>query len=136
MPKMQHDTMHARHVHCRWEAHECLRDARPCSARADPYGNVDAGAYRRVMHMESRRWTGAGVEVVPGARSRHFSNLEKLTFAFWAVCDSVGPDVWHGEVWFGSQRLLVTEPANDENAAGRLAENALESKIVALFADN
>lgn len=43
------------------------------------------------IHLERKRFTGTGVEVRPGARDRHHSNLEKLSFSFWVVCDSVDP---------------------------------------------
>lgn len=90
----------------------------------------------RGMHFESKRFTGSGTEVRPGARDRHHSNLEKLAFTFWAVCDSVDPESWHGEVRFGSTVLLTTEAASDEGMAGRLAERALEAKVVALFGES
>ena len=87
------------------------------------------------MRMEIRRFTGSGIEVKPGARDRHRSNRENLAFTFWTVCDSVDPDRWHGEVMFGSTVLLITEPATNTAAAGRLAEDALEAKITALFGE-
>jgi hypothetical protein len=87
------------------------------------------------MHIERKRFTGAGVEVRPGARDRHHSNLKKLSFTFWAVCDSVDPESWHGEVRFGSTILFTTKAAADETTAGRLAEGALESKVLTRFGD-
>jgi hypothetical protein len=87
------------------------------------------------MYLERKRFTGTGVEVVPGARDRHHSNLEKLAFTFWAVCDSVDPESWHGEVLFGSTVLIRTQAAANETMAGRLAERALESKIFAVFGE-
>ncbi|MDR7254170.1 hypothetical protein J2X46_003163 [Nocardioides sp. BE266] len=87
------------------------------------------------MYLESKRFTGAGVEVVPGARDRHHSNLEKVAFTFWAVCDSIDPESWHGEVMFGSKVLIKTETAENEAMAGRLAERALEARVVVVFGD-
>ena len=88
------------------------------------------------MHIQSTRFTGTGVEVASGARERHHSNLEKLAFTFWAVCDATEPENWHGEVKFGSMTLLTTESAPNEQIAGRLAERALEEKVVTLFSDS
>jgi len=87
------------------------------------------------MYLERKRFTGSGVEVLPGARDRHHSNLEKLTFSFWSVCDSVDPERWHGEVKFGSATLLTTGPAAGETAAGRLAERAFEARVASLFGE-
>jgi hypothetical protein len=87
------------------------------------------------MYIERKRFTGAGVEVRPGACDRHHSNLERLSFTFWAICDSVDPESWHGEVRFGSSVLLTTETAADETTAGRLAERALEAKVLTLFGE-
>lgn len=94
------------------------------------------GTTLALMHMQSKRFTGTGVEVTLGARDRHHSNLEKIAFTFWAVCDATQPESWHGEVMFGSKTLLTTESAPNEQMAGRLAERALEERIVTLFSDS
>lgn len=88
------------------------------------------------MHLTTERFTGNRVKIEPGARDRHHSNLEKLTFTFWAVCDTVDPDSWHGEVKFGTATLLITEPAPNDEAAVRLAEKALEGKVAAVFGES
>jgi hypothetical protein len=85
------------------------------------------------MHFERKRFTGEGVEVLHGARSRHHSNLELIRFQFFAVCDQVNPEAWHGEVLFGSRTLLRTASFPDELAAGKQAERAFEARVVALF---
>ena len=108
-------------------AQACRSVERPtCPSRSNYLGH---------MHLQRKRFTGAGVEVKPGARDRYHSNLEKLSFTFWAVCDSIDPESWHGEVRFGSTVLRTTESAPDEAAAGRLAERALENRVLDLFGD-
>ena len=86
------------------------------------------------MNLVSRRWTSTGVEVAVGARSHYPSNLEKLAFRFEAVCDAVNPELWHGEVRLHGHVLLATAQVSNEDTAGRLAENAFEQRVVALFA--
>jgi hypothetical protein len=83
--------------------------------------------------METRRFTGRGTEVRPGARERHLTNQDKLSFTFWLVCDSVDPEAWHGEAKVGSTTVLITEAAADEVAASRMVEKAFEAKVAALF---
>lgn len=85
--------------------------------------------------IETKRYTGSGIEVKPGAREQHRSNKEKLAFTYWAVCDSIDPESWHGEVMFGSSVLLTTEAAANAASAGRLAEDALAAKVFALFGE-
>lgn len=99
------------------------------------WGGVGGRRYPLAM-LRSERFTGTGVKVRPGARDRHGSNLERLTFAFWAVCDSVDPEAWHGEVVFGSVTLLKTDSVPDEHQAGRLAERALEARLLAVLGGN
>lgn len=117
-------------------ARRCLSTYGIPIGRSDQSGQilrVGGRIYSVAVHLERKRFTAAGVEVRAGARDRRHSNLEKLAFTFWAVCDSAEPESWHGEVRFGSTVLLTTEAAADEAMAGRLAERALEAKVVALF---
>lgn len=86
------------------------------------------------MIMSKQIFIG-GTEVKPGASIRHHTNHDKLSFEIFAVCDSVEPLLWHGEVRYAGNVLIRTAPTDDDGKAGRFAESLLTKRVIALFAD-
>ncbi|WP_460933690.1 hypothetical protein [Phycicoccus ginsengisoli] len=76
-----------------------------------------------------------GVRLEPGARIPAPSNEETLRFAFVAVCDSVAPERWHGEVMFAGKVVLRTKDHPTYEQAGRAAQLALTDRVLQLLGD-
>lgn len=72
-----------------------------------------------------------GVEVEPGARlSRPIATPR---FSVVAVCESVEPDRWVGELQLNSRVVATTEQHATPDAACRAAENLLIDRLVVLL---
>lgn len=83
-----------------------------------------------------RKTVNGGYEVRDGVVVPYRPGGVKLSFDVSAVCVSASPERWHGRVTYAGRTLMTTEPVNDWEKAGRLAQNALEARIVELFADS
>jgi hypothetical protein len=84
--------------------------------------------------MHSRKFIGHE-EVRAGLRIHGHPTPGRISFSVSAVCDSVHPEAWHGEVTFGDEILLCTQTTGDHAAASRAAEKALAAKVVEIFRD-
>lgn len=82
--------------------------------------------------MEMKRYIN-GNEVVEGLRLA--SPAQMPQFAIAAVCDSVAPDSWHGEVTLNGVPILRTRPAASDDQASRDAAAALRERWIALFSE-
>lgn len=84
--------------------------------------------------MEIRHYLG-GVELKPGVRVPHHTNLPNRAVAIDLICDTVQPMCWRAEVKVFGHVVIQTGAFNNDGAAGRAAENAFVEKIVGLLRD-
>ncbi|WP_244930360.1 hypothetical protein [Nocardioides sp. W7] len=85
------------------------------------------------MHLQTKHLIG-GVEIKVGTRLLQHHSLLQRAIVIAAVCDSVQPMRWHGEVALFGQCILRTESVASDALAARAAEDAFAAKALALFA--
>lgn len=77
-----------------------------------------------------------GNEVVrPGLRLDVPSPLHAHAVKVNAVCDSVSPELWHGEVVAFGQTVIKTGSYDNDGQAAKAASNALVAKLLKLLQD-
>lgn len=81
-----------------------------------------------------RKTVNGGYEVRDGAVVPYRPGGVKLSFDISAVCISASPERWQARVTYAGRTLITTGPVADWEKAGRTAQEALETRIVELFA--
>ncbi len=87
------------------------------------------------MNLVTTYYTSDGQELRPGVRVAHARHLQPISFTVDAVCESVEPVIWFGDVRFAGQFILRTEAVESEEKASHQAEQVLIAKIVSLFSE-
>lgn len=82
--------------------------------------------------FESRRYVN-GVELKPGAVISHDPQVQ-LRFSIQAVCVTVNPDTWAGQLSFNGRVVAESNPCATFEQAADAARTLLTERITALFA--
>ncbi|GEB15577.1 hypothetical protein GUY44_27095 [Pimelobacter simplex] len=102
--------------------------------QSDPTSGRDVGGFSYAPAMEIRHYLG-NVELKPGVRLPHHTNLLNRAVTIDLICETVQPMCWRAEVKVFGHSIIQTETFSNDDAAGRAAEQAFVEKFVGLLKD-